>query len=246
MTERKDDVLMLASLEETPAVEMPEAEIVIPDELVDKFIAQEVEGLDDPESLEAFRIALRRFKKLHEAEIRKRLLTFKSRFKAYVYWHRRKLGEHTSGTLTYVAGNLDPNNTNIPQGGKLPNFTLKAIGVGFDIITPDKQQMSEIDTAIKSGRLQLTKGQEVLIDVPLSMVADYNPQVAVSIDGNSAPAEQTIFVLRNSKLERGMLPIKGIHFTPDDTVKIEVKGLNSIATSSTVPMTVILSGYIKK
>ena len=109
-------------------------------------------------------------------------------------------------------------------------------------MTPNETEISEINKAIKEGRLVLRKGQEVLFDVPLSMVADYNPQVAVSVDGNTSPATKTLYVLRNSKLERGMLPVRGIHFSPDDTVKVEVKNLTSIPSTSTVPMTLYLAG----
>ena len=157
-----------------------------------------------------------------------------------MYWHRKRLGEHSSGILTYVAGQLEPEDTNIDQGGQLPNFTLRAIGVGFDIMTPNEDEISQINTAIKEGRLQLIRGQEVLFDVPLSMVADYNPQVAVSTDGNSSPA--TLYVFRNTKLERGMLPVRGIHFSPNDTVKVVVKNLTNIPPASTVPMTLYLAG----
>ena len=240
MTERRDDVLMLASLEE-PAVYVPE--IAVPDEIVDRFLTQEVEGLDDPEALEMFRLALKRFKRLHEEELKRKLRAIRrGGARAYVYWERRALGKHTGGVLTYIATATDAQDTNIKTPGKLPNFMVKAIGVGFDVVKLTEDDMDALNSVISKGRFKIRKGDTTVIDVPLSMVADWTFTPAV--DGNTSPV--SFYVNRNNKLERGLLPVKGIYFGQDDTVEVVVEGLNDVPASSTIPTTVILAGYITK
>lgn len=153
--------------------------------------------------------------------------------KAKVWYHKKKL---VGNSLEFFATKDD--NTNIPTSGTLADtdVVVRRIGVWFEPAMLDDTQMTDIQEFLK-GTLKMKVGNEEILEVPVSMLADFNPEV--EIDGSSSATIK--YFLKNSKLDRGMLVLDNVYIPKGKTVEARVDGF-SVSTYHDVDVVVALAG----
>jgi|Deesub1362A_J573_1020465.scaffolds.fasta_scaffold01612_16 hypothetical protein len=157
---------------------------------------------------------------------------------ARFYYHGKTL---KSGNMNFF--NDTDESTNLRTAGRLSTsktVIVQRIGVWFGEPYPDTTQLSDIVNAIKSGKLVFYRGNDVIFEAPLSFIADFNVRNAVATTATDTTIKD--YVITNSRLERGFLPVKNLVFKPDQTIKVEVQGLSGLSANPNVKIYIGLLG----
>ncbi|MCM8807924.1 MAG: hypothetical protein NC926_08310 [Candidatus Omnitrophica bacterium] len=202
-------------------------EIIIPEELLEQELEPEIlkefEGL----SLEAIEAA-RRIMPYVKRGVKRWIETSPSLpvkpalEKDYVFYYHGKIPTGSIQTIEYFSVKVAGERYNFKIDGIQPETPLKLIGLTA-FITPLKTTSIDINNIImkmlKADISLFIKSDEKLT-LPLEMLIDFNPVVAVSTTETAKTIE--LIYLRNSKLERGMLPLAGIILPAKETLSIKV------------------------
>lgn len=234
-----------------------EAELVLDPEEVLAFAQEtgDLQGLEDVEQLERLRRLFTRFRRpIAKAIVRKIPITGTFRRivektthkaiqkvapylgkqgKAKVWYHKKKL---VGNSLEFFS--TKDKNTNIPTSGLLADndVVVRRIGVWFEPAMLNDTQMADVQEFL-SGILKMKVGSEEILEVPVSMIADFN--IEAEIDGSTSAT--TKYFLKNSRLDRGMLILDNVHIPKDRTVEVRIDEF-SISTYHDVDVVVALAG----
>jgi len=229
-----------------------ESELVIdPDEIIALANSEELQGLEDIEYIRKLREILGRLRRpiakavihrLPSTRVFRRLVektTHKAIQKVAPYIGRKGKGKVWYHRMDLVGSSIEffsekTNDTNIKKAGILADndVVIKRISIWFSPYTLNATQFNDINEVLK-GQFTLRVDNEVMLEVPVDLLADFNP----TVDGSSS----VVYILKNSKLDKGMLPLEEIHVPKGKTVEAEVTGF-SVSSDNGVDITVGLVG----
>jgi len=229
-----------------------ESELVIdPDEIIALANSEELQGLEDIEYIRKLREILGRFRKpiakavvhrLPSTRVFRRLVektTHKAiqkvapyigrKGKGKVWYHRRDL---VGSSIEFFSEKTD--DTNIKTAGILADndVIIKRVSIWFSPYMLNATQIGDVNEALK-GLFVLKVGNEEVLEVPVDLLADFNP----TVDGSSS----AVYFLKNSKLDRGMLMIEELYIPKGQTVEAKITGF-SVSSDNEVDITVGLVG----
>ncbi len=151
----------------------------------------------------------------------------------FVFWYHGKQPANNTD-LEYFSSKAAGDRYNFAKDGIIPDTDTLLTGITA-FITPvntSKDDVTNIISKMLTADIKLYIGSDKKLEVPLEMIIDFNPAVAISTDGNAAATTVDIVFLKNSRLERGILPLSGIVLPKGKTAKIEVNFRQSFTNST--------------
>ncbi len=237
-----------------------EAELVLdPDEVL--AFAQEtgeLQGLEDVEQIEKLRRLFHRFRiPLAKAVVRRLPMTGTFRrivertthkaikkiapavgghTQAKVWYHKKKL---VGNSLTFFSKQDAEDETNLLTLGKLSDsdVIIKRLAIWFTPTVLTDTQLGYVNEVMK-GKFTLKIGNKEVIEAPVDFVADSN--VVAVADGNTSAILK--YVMRNSRLDRGMLILDNLHIPKNKTIEATITGFNVPSSSDNIFINVGLAG----
>ncbi len=135
----------------------------------------------------------------------------------YFYYHGKKPASNAD--IEYFSTKAPGDRYNFKRDGIQPETDLQIIGIAA-FFTPNviglRTDVTDILQKMMIADVQLKIVTEEKLKIPLEFIIDWNPVIATT------ETALTLIYLRNSRLERGILPLSGIVLPKDKTLQITV------------------------
>jgi len=146
------------------------------------------------------------------------------------FWYHGSIVTGIDKRFFTQAGIAPNDKTNLDTPGKLSttqDCIIRGIQLWFD---PTVLSLTDLDTikSMLNGTFELKIQDKSVIRAPLSYIADLNPCIA--LDGSTSAIDKV--VLRNSRLERGILKLQPIHVKANGNVEVYVNWDSTFSNSN--------------